>query len=183
MSPFAIPLKEGWASASLPSETRSVLSAGDLQPDDIALLPAGEIAFLHQTHHVVPDFTAVSFQRGAVVMRVPVRPDEIRMGPIRLWHASNTAELLARATLHPFYGITPTIFTSADTPDAQVAIIEGSEALRPPETGFAEDLVRAWFILTEQPFVSHLLVAPKAFDRDALAPALATLSDLRLAGH
>jgi hypothetical protein len=182
-SPFTIPLTEGWATPTISAETRSTLTAGDLAPDDVALLPAGEIVTLHSTHLVVPDFAAVSFQRGAIAMRVPVRPDEIRMSPIRMWDASSTAEIVARATLHPFYGITPTIFTSSDSSEAQVVILEGSEALRQPEAGFAEDLVRAWYILTEQPIVSHLLVAPKSLERDALASALSTLADLRLVGH
>jgi predicted solute-binding protein len=165
------------------AETRPTLTASDLTPDDVAILPAGEIVTLHTTHKVVPDFAAVSYQRGAIAMRVPVRPDEIRVSPVRLWDASSTAELVARAILHPFYGITPTIFTSTNSAEAQVVLLEGSEALRKPEAGFAEDLVRAWYILTEQPMVSHLLVAPKSLDREALAPALSTLGDLRLVGH
>ncbi len=182
-SPFAVPLNESWANPTVSTETRPTLTAGDLAPEDIALLPAGEIVMLHGTHRVVPDFAAVSYQRGAIAMRVPVRPDEIRMSPIRLWDTSSTAEIVARATLHPFYGITPTIFTNTDSSEAQVVILEGGEALRRPEAGFAEDLVRAWYILTEQPMVSHLLVAPKSFDRKALAPVLSTLADLRLVGH
>jgi predicted solute-binding protein len=116
-------------------------------------------------------------------MRVPVRPDEIRSTPVRLWNATSSGEMLARSTLHPFYGITPTTFSSDESPDAQVVILEGTEALQPPEAGFAEDLVRAWYILTEQPFVSHIVVAPRIFNREALAHALSTLSALRAAGH
>lgn len=182
-SPFTMPISQRWLESPLPVETRASLAGGDLTADDVAFLPAAEIASLHDTHHILPDFAAVSFQRGAIAMRVPVRPDEIRVTPVRLWHASSSAEMLARATLHPFYGITPTTFTSSNTAEAQVVILEGSEALQAPEAGFSEDLVRAWFILTEQPFVSHIVVAPKALDRQALAPALSTLSDLRLAGH
>ena len=116
-------------------------------------------------------------------MRVPVRPDEIRITPVRLWNATSTAELLARATLHPFYGITPGEFTNQDTAQAQVVVLEGAEALQPPEAGLAEDLVRAWFVLTAQSLVSHVLVTPYHFDRVALQPALQTLTELRATGH
>lgn len=182
-SPLTMPLNEGWVEPALPILTRSCLTASDLEADDIALFPAAEIAFLSESHQVVPDIAAVSGQRGAIFMRVPVRPDEIRATPVRLWNASSSAEFLARSTLHPFYGITPMSFTNDDSADAQVVVLEGSEALQPPEAGFAEDLVRAWYILTDQPFVSHILVAPKTMDRDAIAPALSTLANLRSSGH
>jgi predicted solute-binding protein len=104
------------------------------------------------------------------------------MTPVRLWGATSTAELLARATLHAFYGITPTEFTTEDNSEAQVVVVEGAEALRPPEAGYAEDLVRAWFVLTGLSYVSHLLIAPSHLDREALQPALQTLSDLSAAG-
>ena len=182
-SPLTLPLKNDWITPALPVEARSTLTASDLALDDVALLPAAEIALLHESHRVVPDIAAVSDQRGAISMRVPVRPDEIRLTPIRLWNATSSAELLARATLHSFYGITPADFTSQDTAEAQVVVIEGAEALQPPEAGFAEDLVRAWFVLTAQPFVSHILLAPLHFDRVATQPALQTLIELRAAGH
>jgi hypothetical protein len=38
-------------------------------------------------------------------------------------------------------------------------------------------------VLTAQPFVSHILVAPLHFERSALQPVLQTLTDLRAAGH
>ena len=44
---------------------------------------------------------------GAVAMRTPVRPDAIGTTPVRLFDTSSGAELLARATLTPFYGIDP----------------------------------------------------------------------------
>jgi predicted solute-binding protein len=182
-SPLTLPLTNDWTTPALPVESRQSLTASDLLTDDVALLPSAEIAHLHESHRVVPDFAAVSDRRGAISMRVPVRPDEIRITPVRLWNATSSAEILARATLHPFYGITPADFTRQDTADAQVVVLEGGEALQPPEAGFAEDLVRAWFVLTAQPFVSHILVAPLHFDRTALQPVLQTLADLRATGH
>lgn len=52
--------------------------------------------------------------------------------------------------------------------------------MRPPEAGYSEDLVRAWFILTGQPLVSHLLVVPKTADP---APVRDLLVEARQVGH
>ena len=81
------------------------------------------------------------------------------------------------------YGINATKWTSDEIADAQVVILEGAAALHEPEAGFSEDLIRAWFILTGQPVVSHLLVAPKDLDRAALTPLLDTFTTLRAISH
>jgi len=171
-APLLFPFTAAWLASDVPFEPRSQLRAGDLAADDLALLPSAEVATLQETHLVVPDIAVIADQTGAIAMRAPVRPDEIARTPVRLWEASGTAELVARATLQPYYGILPTVWTSDDSAEAQVVIVEGAEAIRAPEAGFAEDLVRAWFILTGQPLVTHLLVVPKSLDRDAVRPAV-----------
>ncbi|MEA2522828.1 MAG: chorismate dehydratase [Thermomicrobiales bacterium] len=182
-APFLLPVTLNWVELPLPVEGRAQLRGGDLSPEDVALIPAAEMAWLQESHLVVPDVALVATGEGAISMRVPVRPDEIDSTPVRLYDASGTAEILGRATLQPFYGITATAWTNDDSADAQVVIVEGAEALREPEAGLAEDLVRAWFILTAQPVVSHVLVAPKSLDRAALAPALAAFDTLRATAH
>ena len=188
-APFAYPLTAGWAlpAEGVIAEVRVELRGGDLAPDDAALLPASEVALCQETHQVVPDAAVIADGAGAVAMRTPVRPDEVERSPVRLLDTSGTAELLARATLRPFYGIEPTAWVTSedDRPpaaaEAQVVVVEGVEALRPPEAGFAEDLSRAWFILTGTPAVTHVLLAPLTADRAALQPVLATLATLRQA--
>jgi predicted solute-binding protein len=119
-------------------------------------------------------------------MRTPVRPDEVEATPVRLLETSGVAELLARATLRPFYGVEPTRWVrdgdSADAARAQVVIVEGSEALREPEAGFSEDLSRAWFILTSQPVVSHVLLIPRAVSPVDSADIVAFLDAARREG-
>ncbi len=118
---------------------------------------------------------------GAIAMRTPVRPDEVEATPVRLLETSGVAELLARATLRPFYGIEPTSWVrDGDAPEAaraEVVIVEGAEALREPEAGFSEDLSRAWFILTAQPVVSHVLLVPRALPPADLCRTLLTFLD------
>ena len=188
-APFVVPLTEGWVT---PAEgvivaARPGLRGADLEPEDVAFLSTAEVATVQGSHLVVPDAAAVAGSVGAVVMRTPVRPDEVARGPVRLLEASGTAELLARATLRPFYGIEPTGWPTgegdAEAAAAQAVIVEGVEALRPAEGGFGEDLCRAWFILTGTPAVTHVLVAPQDADRATLGPVLATLVALRQAAQ
>jgi predicted solute-binding protein len=182
-APFLLPYRLGWVELSVRIEARKHLRGTDLSSDEVALIPAAEAAWLQESHQVVPEVAVVGPGVGAIAMRVPVRPDEIEGTPIRLYDASGTAEILARATLQPFYGIVPTGWTYDDSAEARVAIVEGADALREPEAGLAEDLTRAWFILTGQPVVSHLFVAPKSYERETLAPALAAMEVLRAAAH
>jgi predicted solute-binding protein len=156
------------------------LTANQITPEDAALIPSSELSTLHATHDVIPGIAVIADGVGAIAMRTPVRPDEIDTTPVRLLDAGGTAELLARATLQPFYGITPVGWIREDEAPAaaraEVVIVDGPEALREPEAGFSEDLARAWFILTAQPVISHILVAPRdlpAEDTAQLAPFLA----------
>ena len=182
-APFALPLREGWRTVDIPAETRSTLVAAELGDDDAALLPAGELLDLHETHQVVPDHAVVSGRAGTIVMRVPERPDAIERTPVVLYQTSSTAELLARATLQSFYGIVPSGWTTEADPDAQAVVVEGLTALAEPEAGFVEDLCRAWLILTDTHVVTHVLVAPQTWDDERLAPVLAALATLRESGH
>lgn len=160
-SQLVMPLREGWASLPEGYDAQPNLTASDLTPEDVALVPAGEATDLAGTHRLVPDVAVVYGNAGAVAMRAPVRPDEIDETPIRLYHTSRTAELLIRALLRPFFGITASEFvTDESDTEAQIVVIEGAAALSSPEAGFQEDLARAWFILTGLPLVSHVLVAP-----------------------
>src|SRR5262249_59175360 len=123
---------------SLRTEARKQRRGAALPADDVGLIPTAEVALLQESHQVVPDVAVLAAGDGAIAMRVPVRPDEIASTAVRLYDASGTAEILARATLQPFYGITPTAWTSDDSTGAQVAIVEGADALREPEAGLAE---------------------------------------------
>ncbi len=182
-APFVHPLTAGWVSPDLSIETCPELGAADVGPEDVALVPAPEIAALLGTHALGVEAAVVSGSVGPVAMRVPVRPDEVERTPVRLWRTSGAAEVVARATLKPFYGIVPTDWTRDDSAEAQVVVVEGAEALRPPEAGFAEDLCRAWFVLTGEPAITHVLAVPRALDQTALGPALETLVALRDTGH
>jgi predicted solute-binding protein len=179
-SHLVFPFTAGWVQTEITWEARESLTVAEVDTGTSALIPSAEIASLTETHAVVPDVAVITEGRGLVAMRVPVRPDEIEGGTVRLFDTSSTAEILARATLESFYGIAARVYSREASDDAQVVIVEGAEALRTPEGGFSEDLVRAWFILTAQPVVSHLLVVPKDADP---SDARSAMLDAKQVGH
>ena len=164
-STYTVPMTSGWVSPpdELAIDLVRGLSATDIEATDAAVAPTETILSLRQSHQVLPTIAVIADGAGAVAMRTPVRPDEIEMTPIRLLDAPE-GELLARATLRPFYGIEPTAWihdeSAPEAVQAQAVIVAGAEALREPEAGYSEDLTRAWFILTAMPVASHVVLLP-----------------------
>ena len=185
---YTTPIASGWVSApeGLDASLVARLTADQVGPEDAALIPSSALGTLQTTHDVIPDTAVIADSVGTVAMRTPVRPDEIDSTPVRLLDAGSLAETLARATLHLFYGITPTAWIrDDDAPEAaraEVVIVDGAEALREPEGGFSEDLARAWFIWTAQPVVSHILVVPKELPSEEADQLVQFLDDARSAG-
>jgi predicted solute-binding protein len=158
--PVAETIRAGLAAPDLPVEIQAGLKAAGVGPTDAALINAGEYGALQETHQLLANLAVVFDKEGPVMMRTPVRPDEVEQTPIRLIDASSSAELLARATINSFFGIMPEGFLREDVPDSQAVVVEGAMALTPAEAGFNEDLTRAWFILTSEAYVSHVLAIP-----------------------
>jgi Menaquinone biosynthesis len=185
---YTVPITAGWISPpdGITVDIANRLMADGAAPESAILAPASGILHLQQTHQVASEIAVIADGNGAVAMRTPVRPDEVEATPVRLLDTSGIAELLARATLRPFYGIEPTTWVrEGDSPEAaraEVVIVEGAEALREPEAGFSEDLSRAWFILTAQPAVSHLLLVPSALPPADLTSVLTFLDAARTEG-
>ena len=160
---ITIPLREGWVEPDVAVATRPALVAADVGPGDVALLAGPEATLLGQTHVVHPEVAVVAEAISAIAMRTPVRPDQVEETPIRLLDAGPTAEVLVRALLRPHFGITATSFARGDgdegAAEAQVVVVDGLLGLTEPEAGVQEDLARAWFVLTGQAVVHHVLVA------------------------
>lgn len=153
---------------------------------DAALIASPAVLYLQDTHVIAPEIAVVAQDTGAAAMRVPVRPDEVEATPVRLLDTGLLAEWLARALLHNFYGIEATRWIrDGDDPavsQAEVVIVEGAEALREPEGGLSEDLVRAWYILHNQFVVSHLLLLPREGSAEDAQQVIGFLTAAREAG-
>jgi predicted solute-binding protein len=187
-SVYTLPFVSGWLTPpdEIAIELVAGLDAAEVTPHDAALIPAAALAILHASHAVAGDVAVIAGGVGAIAMRTPVRADEVERTPVRLLQASNMADVLARATLESFYGITATAWVRDDNvpeaAQAEVVIVEGAEALREPEAGFSEDLSRAWFILTGQPVVSHLLLVPRQLAATQRDRVIALLDAARAEG-
>lgn len=186
-APIVSPLTLGWLqpASGVTVTARTGLTAADIGESDAALVSTAHLAHLQETHQVVPDVAVVAEGIGAVSLRTPVRPDEIDQTTVRVIGQGGVAELLARATLRPYFGIQATAWEveGGEAPEATAVVLEGVEALRPIEGGFAEDLCRAWFILTALPVVSHVLVVPAAATRQVIQPILDTLAVAARVGY
>ncbi len=185
---YTVPITSGWVSPpeGVTVEIANRLTADSATEESVIITPAPLTLRLQQTHQVAGDVAVIADGNGVIAMRTPVRPDEVEATPVRLLDTSGIGELLARATLRPFYGIEPTSWVhegdSAEAARAEVVIVEGAEALREPEAGFSEDLSRAWFILTAQPVVSHVLLVPRALPPADLINVLTFLDAARTEG-
>ncbi len=181
-APFRVPLIEGWIETDILFEVRAGLRAEEVGPGDIALIASPESTLLATTHIVASEVAVVVEGISPIVMRTAVRPDEVEETLIRLLNVSVTGEMLIRALLKPFFGITASsaqFITSDDDPraaSAEVVVLEGLDALMKPESGFQSDLAQAWYILTGSYFVSHVVVIGlEAQARGQADPALAIL--------
>jgi len=152
-------------SPATPSMVPSV-GVGDPATDgDAAVLVAtGDLDDWMETHRVVTTAGVATTGRVGIALGTPVRADMIDEPVVWLRDVSTTARLLVRATYERYYG-TPVVRWTTTGEGAQVVVVEGVEALLPPETGFRDDVGRAWFILNGVPVVTHLLLVPWSADR------------------
>lgn len=159
---IAVPFSESWVETDVSVVVRDGLAASDVTSNDVALISTAEATLLTETHVLVSEVTVVLDGVGPIAMRTPVRPDGVEDTVVRLLDVGPTAEMVARALLRPYFGITATSFAvselSPGAASAEVIILDGAAALTQPEAGYQEDLARAWFVLTGQSLVSHVVV-------------------------
>jgi hypothetical protein len=151
-APIWVPIREGWVETEVDVEIRTGLAPSDVGAGDVALIPGPLTPGLARTHFIDPSVAIVVEAVSPIVMRTPIRPDGVEETPIRLLDVGPTAEVLMRALLRPYFGITAASFVrDAGDPagaDAQVVVVDGVAGLMEPESGFQEDLAKAWFVLT-----------------------------------
>ena len=120
-------------------------------------------------HSIHPDVGISMRDRGVVALMSPVRADELERPTIRVWTSGPTAELLARATVAQYFGFRPERWVDSADSNAEAVIVDEAAAIGSLESGHREDLVRAWFVLSGLPFVSHVLAIPPDANVDDVA--------------
>lgn len=178
------PLRLGWIDHDVDITFAPLIRAGDIGADTFALVPAPEFTLLSGTHRIAPEVAVVDGgPTSAVAMLTPVRPDEIESSSVVLYETSATAELLARALIWPFFGITVTDWLREPRNDAQITIVEGVAALQDPEAGHMVDLGRSWFVMTGMPLVTHVLAVPATAPEDDRAVIVELLRSATNVSH
>jgi predicted solute-binding protein len=161
-APIWIPIREGWVETDVEVDIRQGITTGDIGPGDVALVPGPVTPGLVTTHFIDPSIAVVVEKVSPIVMRTPVRPDGVEETPIRMLETGATAEVLLRALLRPYFGITASTFVTTDddpaAADAQVVVVDGILGFMEPEAGFQEDLAKAWFVLTGEALVHAVTV-------------------------
>jgi len=200
IAPLALALELGWATLPAPAQTRPRVDASvaRAQPDALVLVPIADYAVLQDDYVIIPELACGGHHNAGIVLIGDRRLDAIDDPLVDLADVSRGAELLTRATLLKFYGMTaaawlrdgdtPPPFTGEGTDQRHtIEIREGGEALHlldAPGEAEVSDLGRSWFVLTGLPPVTHLLLAPKRLlDTPALTALVAALPVALAAAH
>jgi predicted solute-binding protein len=173
----AEPARLGWVEGAthiVLAESPEAVGAVD---QSMLLWPAPEATLLVDTHAIVPDVAIVEQSASAVALRTPVRPDALEETVVRLYETSATGELLARALMWPYFGLSVTAWIHEPDADAAAVVVEGAMALQEPEAGFTTDLGKAWFVMTGMPVVSHVLLVPRSAPPEERAAAITVLQE------
>lgn len=180
------PFRSGWLEAT-DVELRAAPSVAELRHfAGVALVDSVVAAALLDSWAILPGHAVASHRESMLNLVTDQRPDEIEQVVLATAGASESARALAEATLPRFYGITLTGWTDQPrTPDTGTVVLEeGAAALSGTEDDgmFHEDLGRAWFLLTQTPYVSHVCIAPRRLveaNPAGIAGVVATLHEAR----
>lgn len=186
---YSYPVTAGWVEASGITLTRGLRPAAARQAA-IALLDSVYALTMLDTHVVLRDAAIVWRTASMLTMTTSARPDEVEQATIAIPGISAAGRAVATSVVTPFYGITVTSWAEeVRDVDTETAVIsEDAEALIADdnEDRYQEDLGRAWFLLANLPFVSHVCVAPRALlasDPAAIAGAITRLNGARATGQ
>jgi predicted solute-binding protein len=185
---LAYPFRAGWVEADGVTLAPS-LGADDAGTATLALLDSVTALSLLPAHVVVRDVAVVWRAASMLTLTTYARPDEVESATVAAPGVSPAGRALAAAVLGPFYGIAVAGWSERAQPvDAtHVTVSEGPAALiaAADEELYQEDLGRAWYLLTDRPFVSHVAVAARrqiAGDPRSVAAAMERLRAARDAG-
>lgn len=156
------------------------LSGAELadEPNDSTYIVTESARFAAWPKHKMHLEAGIAMQdRGVIAFASSVRADELEDPAIWVRTSSATAELVARATLKDYFGFTPSRWVAQGTGEEAGVVIDDVAALMPLESGFREDLTRAWFVLTGLPLVTHLLAVPGGAKAADMAEVAAWVQD------
>ncbi len=184
LAPFLRPALEqmGWELR----QQRDLTAVTVRSAPGLALLDTIEALALVPAYALATDLALVAQHASVVALETPERPDRITEAVVVSESCRPASRALARATIEPFFGVRVRAWNGEQGVAAlPVLRVQEDEAALGPLGERYHDLGRAWFVLTGQPFVSHLLVVASELPSDALRPVASLLHRLaeELAGR
>ena len=163
---YNYPYQAGWIEANEVEVVRDPLPSTIRDQSAVALLDSLAATRLLESHVIVSDHCVASRRASFLTIVTHTRPDEVDNVTVSTPDVSLAGRGVAEVVLPRFYGITVTEWTGErrEVDESTALVTEGAEALIPVDEPdhYQEDLGRAWFLLTDTPFVSHVCVAPRS---------------------
>lgn len=166
-APFWMPVERGWVEID-DDEIRIVESpsVSDIRSHDGPMLVDALLASTRiDTSRIVTNHAVTADTISLLTMVTSERPDEIERAAVAAPGVSLSGRAVAEIVIPEFYGIEISGWPDEQAGDGArtILITEDEQALLPTENAadYHEDLGRAWFLLTDTPFVSHVLLVPE----------------------
>lgn len=163
---YAYPVQAGWVEDENIKLERNLGPAQVREANAVALIDSLAATRLLDSHVIISDHAVASRRASFLTIVTHTRPDDVDNVTISTPDVSFSGRGLAETTLPRFYGITAAGWTADRLPvnETTALLTEEAEALIPVDEPdhYQEDLGRAWFLLTDTPYVSHVCVAPRS---------------------
>ena len=162
---LAYPFAAGWADQTdvdlVPGMTSTRASDAD-----VVLIDSISGLTMRDSWAIVADYAVAARRASMLTLATHTRPDDVDNVSVSVTGVAPAGRAVALATLRSFYGISVAEWTEepAHVDDLHAIVSDGPSGLIPLEGDhiYQEDLGRAWFLMTNTPFVSHLCLARRA---------------------
>lgn len=171
-APYWMPVERGWCEPD-----HEIVIVEDLTPADlrghagVMLVDTLLASTVLESSLILTDHAVTADTISLLTMVTSERPDGIERASVAAPGVSLTGRAVAEIVIPEFYGISISdwLDETAAVGSETIRVTEDVQALLPTEreSDFHEDLGRAWFLMTETPFVSHVcLVREERYESD-----------------
>ena len=166
-APFWMPFEQQWADIDVDVVVRSVLTPAELRSHGgVAIVDSLLATTILESSRILSSHAVVADRISALTMVTSERPDGIDGAIAGVEGVSLTGRAIAEIVIPEFYGIQIDTWTTepVSVDSGTILVTEDEKALLPTavESDFHEDLGRAWFLMTDTPFVSHVCTVPES---------------------
>lgn len=182
---FAYPVEAGWLAEDGIEVARDLTPATVRDRKAVALIDSLAASRLLDSHVIIDRHAVASRRASFLTLVTHTRPDDVDNVTVSTPDVSLSGRGLAEAVLPRFYGITVAGWSNDRLPvnESTSLLTEEAEALIPVKDTrhYQEDLGRAWFLLTDTPYVSQVCVAPRSKLTSNPAAVVAAVAKLQSA--